>query len=268
MELQIIMLGTGNAMVTKCYNTCFVLQQGDEYLLVDAGGGNGILSQLEKAEMPCHAIRQMMVTHGHTDHVLGVIWMVRKIAMLMRGKQYEGEFTIYCHDELAAIIRAICKLTLPPELLCFIGNGIVIREVDDGEQIQSGTMDLQFFDIGSTRAKQFGFRALLPNGKTVVCLGDEPYKEVSKYYVQRCDWLLAEAFCLYEDRDIFHPYEKHHSTARDAGILAEQLGVKNLILYHTEETNLAERKARYTAEAKAVFGGAVFVPDDLDRIPL
>ena len=144
MELQIIMLGTGNAMVTKCYNTCFVLQQGDEYLLVDAGGGNGILSQLEKAEMPCHAIRQMMVTHGHTDHVLGVIWMVRKIAMLMRGKQYEGEFTIYCHDELAAIIRAICKLTLPPELLCFIGNGIVIREVDDGERIQSGTMDLQF----------------------------------------------------------------------------------------------------------------------------
>ena len=268
MDLQIIMLGTGHAMVTKCYNTCFALQQGEEYLLVDAGGGNGILAQLEKAGIPCHAIRQMMVTHGHTDHVLGVIWMVRKIAMLMRGKQYEGEFAIYCHDELAATISAICRLTLPPELLRFIGNGIIIREVADGERNQTGAMDLQFFDIGSTKAKQFGFRALLPNGKTVVCLGDEPYKEVSKEYVQQCDWLLAEAFCLYEDRDIFHPYEKHHSTARDAGILAQQLGVKNLVLYHTEETNLAQRKARYSAEAKAVFGGAVFVPDDLDRIPL
>ena len=33
---KLIVLGTGNAMVTKCYNTCFALQQGDEYVLVDA----------------------------------------------------------------------------------------------------------------------------------------------------------------------------------------------------------------------------------------
>lgn len=41
-QYKIIMLGTGNAMVTKCYNTCFVMSDGTDYLLVDAGGGNGI----------------------------------------------------------------------------------------------------------------------------------------------------------------------------------------------------------------------------------
>ena len=41
MERNLIMLGTGNAMVTKCYNTCFAVQNGEEYLLVDAGGGAG-----------------------------------------------------------------------------------------------------------------------------------------------------------------------------------------------------------------------------------
>ena len=46
------MLGTGNAMVTKCYNTCFVLKHDNEYLSIDAGGGNGIMVQLEKAEIP------------------------------------------------------------------------------------------------------------------------------------------------------------------------------------------------------------------------
>ena len=38
--MNITMLGTGNAMVTECYNTCFVLEDGDKHLLVDGGGGN------------------------------------------------------------------------------------------------------------------------------------------------------------------------------------------------------------------------------------
>ena len=43
---QLIMLGTGNAMAIECYNTCFALKSGKEYFLVDAGGGNGIFTQL------------------------------------------------------------------------------------------------------------------------------------------------------------------------------------------------------------------------------
>ena len=40
--------GTGNAAVTNLYNTCFALRDSDEYFMVDAGGGNGILKILEK----------------------------------------------------------------------------------------------------------------------------------------------------------------------------------------------------------------------------
>ena len=35
------MLGTGNALATRCYNTCFTLHGKESVLLVDAGGGNG-----------------------------------------------------------------------------------------------------------------------------------------------------------------------------------------------------------------------------------
>ena len=38
--------GTGNAAVTNLYNTCFALRDSDEYFMVDAGGGNGILKIL------------------------------------------------------------------------------------------------------------------------------------------------------------------------------------------------------------------------------
>ena len=79
---------------------------------------------------------------------------------------------------------------------------------------------------------------------------------------------MSEAFCLYEDRDRFQPYEKHHSTVLDAARLAEELRVKNLILYHTEDRTLDTRRERYTMETKTVFKGQVFVPDDLERISL
>ena len=46
---RLTMLGTGSALVTRCYNTCFTLHTPEAMLLVDAGGGNGILAQLEKA---------------------------------------------------------------------------------------------------------------------------------------------------------------------------------------------------------------------------
>ena len=48
---KVIILGTGNAGVKNCYNTCFALKNKNEYLLVDAGGGNGILKQLELAKI-------------------------------------------------------------------------------------------------------------------------------------------------------------------------------------------------------------------------
>jgi len=46
------------------------------------------------------------------------------------------------------------------------------------------------------------------------------------------------------------------------------IGVKNLILYHTEDRTLETRKERYSAEAKLEFTGQVWVPDDLEKIPL
>lgn len=51
-------------------------------------------------------------------------------------------------------------------------------------------------------------------------------------------------------------------------MLVEELGVKNLILYHTEEKTLANRKENYTREAAENFKGRIFVPDDLEVIEL
>ena len=67
---------------------------------------------------------------------------------------------------------------------------------------------------------------------------------------------------------MFKPYEKHHSTVADAAQLATQLGVSHLVLWHTEDRHIKERKALYTAEARAYYTGDLYVPDDLEVIAL
>ena len=62
--------------------------------------------------------------------------------------------------------------------------------------------------------------------------------------------------------------EKHHSTVKDACELAEELGVRNLLLYHTEDHNLARRKELYTNEGQPYFSGRLWIPEDLETIEL
>lgn len=268
---QITMLGTGNATVSQIYNTCFVLQTPSTLMLVDAGGGNGILAQLKKINVQISDIHHLFVTHAHTDHVLGGIWVIRMVAQC---KGYEGLLHVYGNDKVIKVIKTIIDMILAKKQLAKVAERVVFHQLEDGDCFEVGDMKLECFDIQSTKEKQFGFRAELPSSDesdkplVLACLGDEPYNEQNRRYIVGADWMMCEAFCLYADRDTFKPYEKCHSTALDAGKLAEELGVKNLILYHTEEKTLANRKKNYTREAAENFKGRIFVPDDLEVIEL
>ena len=265
---RVTMLGTGNAMCVNCYNTCFYLHSPQGGLLVDGGGGNGILRQLIRAKIPFESIRHMFVTHCHTDHIMGTIWMIRKISPLIYKGKHKGPFTIYCNNEVRAALLTMGPLMIPSKIFNAVGDTVILREVHDGELVTIDDMEVTFFDIASTNFKQYGFEAKLPDGQRLVCLGDEPYSVQSEPYARNCDWLMCEAFCLYKDRFVFNPYEKNHSTALDAGMLAQELGVKHLVLYHTEDTRLNSRSETYTAEAAQYFKGDILVPDDLQTFEL
>lgn len=264
--MRITMLGTGNAVVTKCYNTCFVLSEGGRSLLVDAGGGSGILTQLERAHLSPADLPEIFVTHRHIDHVLGVIWMLR-VQSYAVARAALSHVTIYAHDEVIAIIRQMAQALLTREL-ALLGDRLRLVTVSDGETREVMGLPCTFFDIQSTKAKQFGFSIVTAGGQRLTCCGDEPLSEHGVPYAQGADWLLHEAFCLDAEADRFRPYEKHHSTVASACRRAEELGVRNLVLYHTEDTRYAERQERYLAEGRRHFSGALHVPYDLDVIDL
>ena len=53
---------------------------------MDTGGGNGIMTQLEKAGIPMESIHEIFMSHEHTDHLLGLIWLIRHVGKFNTGK--------------------------------------------------------------------------------------------------------------------------------------------------------------------------------------
>lgn len=266
--MKLTMLGTGNALVTNCYNTCFVISQEKEHFLIDAGGGNTILHQLNQANIPYTDIHHIFVTHKHIDHILGILWMVRVICQSMHQGTYLGDAYIYGHEEVISLIRSMADSLLQKKQTQFIDQRLHLVTVADKEQVNILGRTVTFFDIHSTKAKQFGFCMELDHGETLTCCGDEPYNDTEQVYVENSTWLLHEAFCLAGEADIFHPYEKHHSTVKDACELAEKNKVKHLVLYHTEDKNLEHRRELYLKEGSQYYHGDLLIPYDLETIEL
>ena len=264
--MKLTLLGTGNALVTECYNTCFVIEDNEQYFMVDGGGGNTILHQLKHAGFNWMDMRHIFVTHKHVDHLMGIIWMVRMFCQFMNQGEYKGNAYIYSHKEVIDLIRDMAENLLGQKMTQFIDDRLHLVEVKDGETREIIGHDITFFDIHSTKATQYGICMDMGNGKKLTCCGDEPYNDCEEKYAKNSDWLLHEAFCLYSQKDIFHPYEKHHSTVKDACQLASKLNVKNLLLYHTEDRNLLERKLLYQEEGSQYYKGNLFIPDDLESL--
>ena len=213
-------------------------------------------------------IHHLILTHAHSDHLLGAVWVVRMVAAAMNAGRYEGELAIWCDPSVREGLCQMARITLQKKMTDRLGDRILFHDISDGQTDTILGRKVTFFDIHSTKMKQMGFTMELAGGGKLCCLGDEPYNPACAAYVRGADWLLCEAFCLYEDRERFKPYEKHHSTVKDACELAQRLGIPHLVLWHTEDRRLAQRQALYTQEGRAYYDGDLHVPNDLDVLAL
>ncbi|MBQ9828090.1 MAG: MBL fold metallo-hydrolase [Lachnospiraceae bacterium] len=266
--MKLTILGTGDACVTECFNTCFVLSENDKYFMVDGGGGNGILRQLKLAGIDRMKIKHIFVTHKHLDHILGALWMIRMICQDMAADTFEGDAYIYGHDEVIGLLRGMAKDLLIYKQNRFVDDRIHMVEVHDGESMDIIGHRVTFFDIMSTKSKQYGFTMELADGEKLTCCGDEPFSEHDRQYAEGSTWLLHESFCRECDADIFRPYEMHHSTVKNACELAEDLGAKHLVLYHTEDVNIKDRRRLYYEEGVNYYHGDLIIAEDLQEIEL
>ncbi len=265
---KITFLGTGAADATKYYHSCFYIQNENTGLLVDAGGGNGILSQLEKSGISLENIRHLFVTHKHIDHLFGVFWILRFLGAKITKENAE-DLTIYAPQSVIKIIRDIAPIFLKDKVTKLFDRKIAFHPIDGEEEIVIESWHIKPFDLRSEKEEQYGFRLRSNDGKDLVCLGDEPYKENLLESCKDADYLIHNAFCLERDSERFNPHDMHHSSVKDACEAALATNAKNLILIHTEDrATFGNRKQEYTKEARTYYDSTVIVPEDLETIEL
>lgn len=151
---KINMLGTGSAMVTKCYNTCFTLSDENEHFLIDAGGGNTILTNLEKSNISINQIHNMFISHNHNDHILGSVWIIRAVAQSILNNKYSGDLNIYCHKISIDAIKTISSFVLQKKFLKLFDVRILFNEIRDNYTTYILNRKTTFFDIHSTKDLQ------------------------------------------------------------------------------------------------------------------
>ena len=264
---KVIMLGVGNGGTEQLYNTCFIIQNEQGNFLVDTGGSIEIIPRLRAVGIPYQSLRHIFISHSHTDHILGLFWLFKKLSRDAMHGLITDKIYVYCNDVVYETIKVVAKHILPKKLMDVIYSIVHFNVLNDGEKFVICGNEYTFLDMKAKGTKLFGFKTIL-NGKKLAFLGDETLNPELYDKIRNFDYVMHEAFCLDSEESIYHAYEKNHSTTKSVSVIMNTLNVKNLILYHTEESHKEKRKSLYTKEAQDFFKGNVFVPNDLETIAI
>ena len=293
MDLDVLFLGTaGSSPSPRRGLPATLVRRGGDRLLVDCG--EGTQRQLMRS-VGLIELEELLITHFHADHVLGLPGMLKTFAL----RQRERELTVYGPRGLGRLFEllqpVIGRLTFPLTLVELEPNDELERDgyricafdVDHGaqglgyalvEEPRPGVFDPERArELGLIPGPDFGrlqrgetVDGVRPDqvmgeerrGRKLVLSGDTAPCDMTRLVAWEADVLVHEATFLDEDAE--RARETRHSTATGAAGLAAAAGVELLALTHLSP--------RYSGgqvrdEARTVFDNVV-VPRDFDRVEI
>lgn len=256
---RLLFLGTGHGMPIASSCSSILVEDDENNLLLDAGGGHDLLVNFNKAKYKPTMIRNIFITHYDSDHILGIIPLVRAFHRWAPPQRRN----IFCSPEVKRAIDSLFQYVAKKHYIP-VKEYLNFRVIKNNEVHNISGWEITFFDVKSDKSPQMGCRIKFPDGVKLAFLGDEPLRNHYLDIVKDCDVLIHNAFCLHQQQGLFRPHEKNHSTVREAAINATKINTKKLVLFHLEDKTLKTRKKEYLKEAQAHFSGDIFVPQDLD----
>lgn len=243
---KLTFLGTSGSVVTKnraCAGFMF------EDKLVDIGFG--VLTNLLKSETPLNNIRELYISHTHSDHIgdfTGLVW-----AMAMAGRK--ETLQVISSQTVNSSLRRILKLQSTPE------SGFVNFKIE----FESPERKKDVLYHESTHdPENIAFRFKV-NKTDFVYTGDTARDLKISKFARGSDMLIHDATYLSGQEALAKL--TNHSTADQAGEIASRADVKKLILTHIAPSNQALEE-RYISEAHRSFNGEIIVANDWLRIDL
>jgi ribonuclease Z len=296
-DLEVVFLGTAaSGPSAGRAPTATLLRRGGDRMLVDCA--EGTQRQLMRSVLGLPDLPEILLTHFHADHTLGLPGMLKTFAL----RQREELLTIYgppgLRDLFRDLRRLIGRLTYeveleevrPGETLERDDYRILVFPVHHGvsavgyalvEDDRPGRFDVETADaIGVPNGPERGAlqrgesitladgRVLTPDavlgparaGRRIVLSGDTAPSEAVQVLADGADVLVHEATFTDDERD--RAAETLHSTARQAAELAREAGVGLLALTHVSPRH---PPSVVLEEAESVFTPTV-VPRDFDVI--
>ncbi len=297
MKIQIIFLGTGQAIPTATRNhSSILLKYKNENILIDCG--EGTQRQFRKAKInPCK-LTKILITHWHGDHVLGLPGLLQTLALNNYSKQLE----IYIPKGTKHFIDLIFKI--------FVFKGKINYKIYEkqGKIFENQDFIIQalpmihgakclaysFIEKDKLKIRKEKLEKLkikgeiikeLANGKNIVWQGkkilakDLTYLQkgrkisfifdtsVNKNIIKLAkdsDLLISEATYTEEEADLAKNY--CHLTAGQAAKLAKEANAKKLILTHISQRH-ENNKEKLLKEARKFFKNTS-VAEDLMRVEI
>jgi ribonuclease Z len=298
---ELAVLGTASQTPTRERNhNGYLLRWDGEGLLFDPG--EGTQRQMLLAGVKASEITRICLTHFHGDHCLGLPGVLMRLSLDQVQHVVEASFpaesTGTFHQlRTAALFHDLVRLRerpvrgaevitegppfrlearplshavpaigyrlaepdgrrmLPAELTrAGISGPDVGRLIEQGSLVAGGRR-VTVAEVSEPRPGQrFAFIMDTRLCDAVFALADG------------ADMLVCESTFLERDAGLARDYG--HLTARQAGLVAAECGVRLLVLTHFSQRYAHQDGGLFAAEAATVFGGEIIAARDLDRIPV
>jgi ribonuclease Z len=295
MDLDVIFLGTGGSVPSARRNTASVLvRRGGDRLLFDCG--EGTQRQMQRSTGLVQ-VTDIFITHLHADHYLGLPGLLKTWEMQDRSEPLFIYGPPGLRDLFAGMSRIIGRVSYPVELdeleegarVNFDGYSVEAFPVEHriaafgyllAEEPRPGRFDPGLAkSLGVAEGPDFGLLqrggevpgsegTVKPEqvmsekrpGRRVVITGDTEPCTGTRVAAKGAELLVHDA--SFADSELDRAAETGHSTARQAGALAAEAGVKMLALVHISARHFVPE---ILAEAREEHPEAV-APRDFDQI--
>jgi ribonuclease Z len=255
---KLVFLGTGTGGPTRSACTSILLETDNSNLLLDTAGGYQVRTNLFESGRHPKNIRNIFISHAHSDHVLGIVPLLRAF------KHIKHQVNIICDENTHRRVMLLIEATLDQHW-DQIKRNVKFHTIEDGDELEIDGMKMEFIRT-DFESVLYGVKIMFKDGFTMFYPGDREIKRSFFDRIQGLDLLIHEAFCLDRDGKKYDVANKHHSTVKQVAKLASQVNAKYLALVHMEDTTLETRKEEYKKEAESEFSREIFVPVDLDEL--
>jgi ribonuclease Z len=252
-------LGTAGAAPARDRDTTSIVFVGDgDAVLVDCGGSP--MQKLLLAGVTRDALRRVIITHMHADHVYGLPSLVEMLYLLGR----KAPLRLACREEHEQPLRTLLGLFRQlerPGIFPIVWELVPARERFALPALGSFMVSTSPNAHGSM--PNIAVRLEAPGRPAVVYSSDTEPCDAVAALARGAHTLIHEA--TYSERRTARLGV--HSTAAEAGAIAARAEVRRLILAHIDVGHHGELDA-HRDEARAHFAGEVEVAQEFVPYPL